>query len=174
MAEVAWAGNARERAVKKRGWGFYASHIGSPGNVYMRRFIFLLPFGLGTIRLHHIVRSDDDRHLHDHPFDFVSFLLSGDYVETTPLTWAPGRKYEPGVDPTKTRAWPRFSIVRKRAEDLHCLSLKRPVWTLVFSGPKRRDWGFATERGWISNHEYLDAFPARAEWRDRGGEVFHG
>lgn len=60
MAEVAWAGNARERAAKKRGWGFYASHIGSP------------------------------------------------------------------------------------------------------------------ELGWVSNHEYLDAFPARAEWRDLGGEVFHG
>lgn len=175
MAEIAWAGNARERAVKARGWGFYASHIGSHGNIYMRRFIFLLPFGLGTIRLHHIMRSDDDRHLHDHPFDFTSFLLSGGYTETTPpeTLFSEADRHIAGRWPKKSRFWPRFSIVKKRAEDLHSLTLERPVWTLVFAGPKRRDWGFATERGWVSNHHYLDEFPLRAEWRDLP-EVRHG
>lgn len=163
-AEVPWAGNMDERLVKQRGWGFYASHIGAPGNIYMRRFILLLPWG-ATLRLHHIMRSDDDRHLHDHPFDFTSFLLTAGYVETT-------RGPVPGF--IQAHFWPRFSIVRKRAEDLHCLSLAGPVWTLVFAGPKRREWGFATERGWISNHRYLDEFPARAEWRDQPGAVING
>lgn len=162
---MSWAGNDRERAVKKRGWGFYASYIGAPGNVYMRRFILLLPFGLGTIRLHNIMRSDDDRHLHDHPFDFVSLLLTGGYFETLPT---------PKVNGSRMRYRPRFSIVRKRAEDLHSLTLTRPVWTLVFAGPKRRDWGFATERGWVPNHRYLDEFPKRAEWRDLPGAVING
>jgi len=166
LAPIPWAGNARERAMKRRGWGFYASHIGSEGSVYMRRFIFLLPFGLGTIRLHNIMRSDDDRHLHDHPFDFVSFLLTGGYLETLPVYSDDGRLLDPQHTSTR-KTWPRFSIIRKRAEDLHALTLERPVWTLVFAGPKRRDWGFATERGWISNHRYLDEFPLRAEWRDQ-------
>jgi hypothetical protein len=185
VAEIAWAGNPRERAVKARGWGFYASHIGAPGNIYMRRFVFLLPFGLGTIRLHNIMRSDDDRHLHDHPFDFVSLLLTGGYIETVPCESCGGsgirsNPYDNAEgcddcwDGRRRIVWPRFSVVQKRAEDLHSLTLERPVWTLVFSGPKRREWGFATERGWISNHRYLDEFPLRADWRDKPGAVLNG
>lgn len=182
---TAWAGNARERAIKKRGWGFYASHIGAPGNIYMRRFILLLPFGLGTIRLHNIMRSDDDRHLHDHPFDFTSFLLNGGYIEAVPCESCGGTRVErdhAGVshpcqdcwDGRRRNVWPRFSIVRRSAEALHSLTLERPVWTLVFAGPKRRDWGFDTEIGWISNERYLDEFPKRAEWRDLPGAVING
>jgi hypothetical protein len=70
------AGNDAEVMTKRRGWGIYASHIG-PGGSYMRRYIFRTPWF--TLRLHHILRSDDDRHLHDHPFDFTSFLLTGGY-----------------------------------------------------------------------------------------------
>lgn len=156
-----FAGNERERAVKARGWGFYASHIGSPGNIYMKRFILLLPWG-ATIRLHGIMRSDDDRHLHDHPFDFVSLLLTGGYFETAPLDGLTSN-----ADTLRAmRFWPRFSVLRRRAEDLHALTLDRPVWTLVYAGPKRREWGFETERGWVHNEHYLDEFPKRAEWRD--------
>lgn len=167
------AGNDREQAVKRRGWGFYASHIGPPGAPYMRRFIFRLPFKLGTVRLHQILRSDDDRHLHDHPFDFVSILLTGSYAETTPTPCdcdAESRGYHYRCDfeisPTRRRIWPRFSIVRKRAEDLHRLTLSRPLWTLVFAGPKRRDWGFATELGWVHNGKYSATFPESAGWGD--------
>jgi hypothetical protein len=58
-------------------FAFFASHIGD----YMHRWIFKHPWG--TVRLHHILRSDDDRHLHDHPFNFVSLLLTGGYTEVT-------------------------------------------------------------------------------------------
>lgn len=58
-------------------WAAYAHHLGD----YMHRWILRTPWG--TLRLHHILRSDDDRHLHDHPFDFTSFLLTGGYLEIT-------------------------------------------------------------------------------------------
>jgi hypothetical protein len=146
------AGNDAEVMTKRRGWGIYASHIG-PGGSYMRRYIFRTPWF--TLRLHHILRSDDDRHLHDHPFDFTSFLLTGGYTETVPCDCGPGC-------PVQVRHWwPCFSIVRKKAEDLHCLKLDRPVWTLVFAGPKRREWGFATEDGWVHNEEYAGRWPER-------------
>lgn len=173
MSEIPWAGNARERAVKKRGWGFYASHIGSTRNdgsenIYMRRWILLLPFGLGTLRVHQIMRSDDDRHLHDHPFDFTSFLLSGGYFESIPCDGRLlfGNSVWPVRQTKVTHYRPRFSIVRKKAEDLHALTLTCPVWTLVYGGPKRREWGFATELGWIHNERYFDHFQHRAEWKD--------
>jgi len=94
------------------------------------------------IRLHKILRSDDDRHFHDHPFDFVSFILHGHYVEVTP---------------DGKRSFFDFDINRKRAEELHRLVLPEggPVWTLVFTGPKRRSWGFQTEAGWVHWREYV-------------------
>lgn len=170
----ALAGNAAEQKTKRRGWGLYASHIG-PGGSYMRRFILRTPWG--TVRLHNILRSDADRHLHDHPFDFVSFLLNGGYRETTPCAACngTGKFIDPDLmwDPRppdcrdcmstgkRLRFWPRFSVVRKQAEDLHCLTIDKPVWTLVFSGPKRRDWGFATEDGWVHNEQYSQRWPER-------------
>ena len=35
----------------------------------------------GSVKLHHILRSDDDRDLHDHPWSFVSVILRGGYWE---------------------------------------------------------------------------------------------
>lgn len=111
---------------------------------YMHRWIAETP--LGTLRLHHILRSDAGRDLHDHPWDFWSLLLTGGYYEVTPdpdVPWA-----------TRGRAIPRWSLVRRKAEDLHQLLLDRPVWTLVWTGPKRRSWGFQTRRGWVNWRQY--------------------
>ncbi len=129
-------------------WSLYVHHLGD----YMHRWLLRTPWG--TLRVHHILRSDDDRHLHDHPFDFTSFLLSGGYVEES----AAGLE-EPHGSMRKSQRWPRFSIVRKRAEEAHRLVLERPVWTFVISGPKRRSWGFHTESGWVNHREYLHLYP---------------
>ncbi len=115
---------------------------------YMHRWLLTLPGGK-MLRLHHILRSDAGRDFHDHPFDFTSFLLTGGYFEYKPITEYPsGKKH-------KFRLWwPRFSIVRKQAEDLHSLELTKPVWTLVLTGPRRRVWGFQTPTGWVPWTEY--------------------
>ncbi|MFY9716316.1 MAG: hypothetical protein WAK40_00025, partial [Thermoplasmata archaeon] len=47
--------------------------------LYLRRFI-LLGTRFGNVYLHHICRSDDDADPHDHPWSFVTFILSGEYV----------------------------------------------------------------------------------------------
>src|SRR5208282_805597 len=39
-----------------------------------------------TCRLHHILRSDEDRHLHDHPWPYVTIILKGGYWEVTPVS----------------------------------------------------------------------------------------
>src|SRR6266853_6456811 len=70
---------------------------------YMRRWTIETP--LGQIRLHHILRSDNDRHYHDHPFDFVSLILSGGYIEHRPNQ--PQRLYLPK------------SVLVRKAKDLH-------------------------------------------------------
>lgn len=106
---------------------------------YMRRWTVKTPWGM--LRLHHILRSDHDRHYHDHPMSFVSLILAGGYIEHRPHQ-AP-RRCAPG------------SVVVRRAEDMHRLQLiGKDAWTLVLTGPVRRAWGFATESGWVHAAEY--------------------
>lgn len=64
---------------------------------YMRRYWFFNPYGsssgenkkrwrfLPSIRVHHILRSDDDRAYHDHPWPFVTVILKGGYYELRPI-----------------------------------------------------------------------------------------
>jgi hypothetical protein len=85
------------------------------------------------IFLHHLHASDEDRALHDHPWSFLTCLLSGGYFEWTPAG----------------RSWRRrFSILYRPAEWQHRLELVRPVWTLVVRFRRRRPWGFITPTGW--------------------------
>ena len=93
-----------------------------------------------SIRFHHIVRSDDDRDLHDHPWDYASLLIDGTLIEVTP-------------DDTVEYTAP--ALIVHRAEDLHRIVLPAgPVWTYVTTGPLVRKWGFLTERGWVPWDQY--------------------
>lgn len=112
---------------------------------YMRRWTFETP--IGAIRIHNILRSDSDRHFHDHPFNFMSLILRGGYVE-----------HRPHREPRA--CWPG-DLVFHRAEDLHYLKIPPHIesgnggtWTLVFAGNERRPWGFHTEDGWIPAGAY--------------------
>lgn len=109
---------------------------------YMHRWLVLTP--LGGVRLHHILRSDAGRDLHDHPWDFVSLLLHGQYTEIREAGSA-GQVYGAG------------SILFRKAETCHRLVLDAPVWTLVLCGPLRREWGFRTGTGWVNWRAYEGA-----------------
>lgn len=92
-----------------------------------------------SVRFHHLL-ADDERDLHDHPWDFASLILVGAYRETTPE----------GV-----HEYEAPTLIRHRAEDLHRLELLSPdAWTLVTTGPIRRHWGFLTPEGWLPWETY--------------------
>ncbi len=130
-------------------WRLGRDEIGTDGTTYMRRWFFWCPwFG---IRVHNILRSDHDRHLHDHPWDFVSLILRGGYQEITEEPHDAG----PCQAVFRSRRFAPGSIVRHRAEDLHRLIVARPAWTIVITGPKRKSWGFMTEDGMVPWREYL-------------------
>lgn len=117
----------------------YASHIYVDGALYMKRWRFGRPDGFG-VRLHHIHRPDPDQELHDHPFDFVSVILSGGYWEETLTS---GRLYSAG------------DVIFRQAETLHRLKHVAPhTWTLVFRGPYRKPWGFVP-RDWTDWRDYV-------------------
>ncbi len=110
---------------------------------YMERFWILRTPWLSA-RLHRILRSDHDRDLHDHPWDYASVILRGGYWEVT----ADGKRwYGPG------------SVVFRRAGHLHRLVLPdgAPATTLFIHRRKRRDWGFRTATGWVDWRTYVSA-----------------
>ena len=94
---------------------------------------------------------DLDRHQHDHPWDFTSIILKNGYNERV------GTKLYP------RRRWDRIS---HSCHDFHKIErlwhpldrdgneLVGPTHTLVFTGPRKHDWGYDTESGWLQHREY--------------------
>lgn len=108
-----------------------------------------LPF---APRVHWIRSSDLDRHLHDHPFGYVTWILSSGYWEVLPVsidprltTNAAGEDREP-----ITWAWHEpGTILRRRATDRHRITVASHAgaWTLFLAFRKVQVWGFYTRTG---------------------------
>lgn len=110
--------------------------IGDGKTAYLERVtIILTPWF--SILFHRINRPDNQRELHDHPWSFFSIVLRGWYGENVPRPGG-GQQY-------KKRRWWNF----KRAESRHSIRFvsRKPVVTLVFTGPRRRKWGFWVDGG---------------------------
>jgi quercetin dioxygenase-like cupin family protein len=114
--------------------------ISQHGEPYMHRYFLLGSQTASSARYHHIVHSD--RHdLHDHPWDFISVILQGSYLETTPTR---EQQYHPG------------DVLVRTAEQLHRLTLLTPsVWTFVTVSTARKTWGYQTDNGWVPWRAYL-------------------
>lgn len=113
--------------------------IGDPA--YLRRWWIVPRNEFQNVYLHEILRDDDDRALHDHPWDNVSLLLAGAYREITP-------------DGTFLRE--AGALIHRRATDSHRLELVggKPCISLFFPGPKVRDWGFHCPQGFVSWQDF--------------------
>lgn len=136
------------------------SDIYFQGSCYMRRWRIgygVLPRWLPGVRVHHIMRSDADREMHDHPFSFVSIILWGGYTEHGPNY---SKRYGPG------------SIVWRRATDLHRLELDRPAWTLVIRGRIKRRWGFVYTGPWQFWEDFVRAKNAQGAGLSQTGRDF--
>lgn len=125
----------------------YSHHLSD----YMRRWIFQHPFG--TVRLHNIRIPDADPDLHDHPWDFVSLILRGGYVEKVPV---PGGN--PATGPFQHLQIKAGGVNVRRSTDAHHIEslIGSSTWSLVFSGQRVRTWGFWTPEGWVQWRKYID------------------
>jgi hypothetical protein len=90
------------------------------------------------ICLHAIYKADDDKHLHNHPWNFIGVVLKGAYTERMPGSKLIPRL--PGMFAKRTRN--QFHKV----EDLH----SPVVYTLNFM------WGFKDEWGYMVNGHFVD------------------
>lgn len=156
---------------------------GADGTPYMTRYT-IVKFRSGrSVLLHHILRDDQDD-LHDHPWDFVSIILKGGYFDVTPglnVHRYELRDSETVFDPYRLCRRPIFErwcrpgrVTQHKARDAHKIRLmptivdggmtRRSSWSLVFTGPKKRDWGFWTPSGWMPWKSYMDMKFGKDNW----------
>lgn len=124
--------------------GKWAQLIGPPDCPIMRRWIFQTP--LGSVRLHHFLRPDDQRHKHDHPWWFITIILKGGYIDRTEVD---GVQYADEVKPGRIRF--------RSSNHSHWVDTQ-DSWSLVFTGRLKRDWGFWTEHGFKPVAQYFTMF----------------
>ena len=60
----------------------WAEKLGYPESPYLVRWTFIF-FGY-SIRIHHWIKSDDNRYFHDHSANLLSIVLKGKYWNVKP------------------------------------------------------------------------------------------
>jgi hypothetical protein len=114
---------------------------------YMRRWWFLR-FGPLQIRVHHILLADIGRDMHDHPWQFRTFILRGGYLEA--------REHAGGV--RRRMRLPGTTAAMRRGE-FHRIAKVAPdgAWTLFVTRGQRQGWGFKSPAGAVIPHEEYGA-----------------
>ncbi|WP_425618078.1 hypothetical protein NA78x_001771 [Anatilimnocola sp. NA78] len=144
---------------------------------YLIRWSMWLPFGC-SLKLHQIVRPDDDRCMHDHPWWFLRIILWGGYTEdvrhafelnetawmldvyTETCVRKPWRPWAP---------WRIYWCPSNFAHRITKLTNGRSSWSLVLCGPRSQEWGFFTRSGWVAWREFVNAaWSKRVLWCEDG------
>lgn len=158
-------------------------HLTSPdGSPYMGRWWLFNPYPpksdgegrrwtwLPSVRIHHIMRADRERHLHDHPWNARTIVLRGWYEEERPS--AATRIDELldvlrfGYDVDAKQHRHDFHRARGYTGRLlfgqyHRISAvsEGGVWTMFWTWRKRGTWGFDVDGVKVPWREYLHEPP---------------
>lgn len=134
----------------------YSPIHGPDGSLYMDRWWLFNPYPapgdysrrgwrdwLPSIRVHHILRPDSDRHLHDHPWDARTFILKGWYTE---------RRLGTGLI-----ARYAGSTARIDHNEYHAIKTVSDggAYTLFVTGKYRGTWGFLVDGRKVKYRDYL-------------------
>ena len=113
--------------------------LGKPECPYLYRWTLII-FGF-TIRLHHWLRSDDNRYFHDHATNLISIILKGHYYNVIPA--------DDSCDTSKCNKIlvKAGSVWKAKAEQRHYLEIPEGgAWTLLLCGRPYNKWGFWVPR----------------------------
>lgn len=110
-----------------------------------------------NIRVHHIRLPDQDRHLHDHPWNARTFILKGGYTEQ--------RQHITASDENSVIIHYRLKKIVRHVGDTaklnygeyHRIIELHPggAWTLFVSGPYQGFWGFLVDGVKVHWRTYL-------------------
>lgn len=115
-----------------------------------------------NVYLHVMLRDDDDRALHDHPWSSLSLLLGsvqdGGFRKSGVL-W---EVFSAGNGLITQRRITAGALVYRSARFAHRLVVPQAgVMTIFVTGPRVREWGFWCERGWRHWEEFTAARDGR-------------
>lgn len=126
-----------------RHWLFNPYGKDAAGNVGPARWE---RWGLPSIRVHHILRADDDAHLHDHPWNARTIVLRGSYFEQRPGGHGDALKWQHGWPEGTRSLYHRTAGYTGRVlfNSYHRISevSEGGVFTLWFTWSYRGTWGF--------------------------------
>ncbi len=100
-------------------------------------------------RVHQILRSDQGRDPHDHPWSYLTIILRGGYHE---------ERYDELGDLVSRKWHGPGSILYRPANSWHRLLLPAgySAWTLFITGPKQQTWGFAVDGKKVPYRDYFE------------------
>ncbi len=146
------------RWCEKRNRIIYVTGKSDPTDVYFIRY-FVVQSKYFNIFIHRFLRSDRDDP-HNHPWDFLTFVVKGGYREHRYLS------IEDGLHSwiiTRTVSFNR--LVFRTATDIHRVELTEelkmkdqalaPI-TICITGPERQEWGFVKQLTLIPWKRYLE------------------
>ena len=128
---------------------------------YLERYYLLFenrpkwfPF---NIVLHKFLRSDDPNcGLHDHPWPWMTIVLSGGYWETTLKgTFWRGPGF---IQACSAKKLHRISIENKKS--------KKSTWTLFIMGKRSKEWGFLNNDKDVSSWEHYQSYLEKKEMKN--------
>lgn len=113
-----------------------------------------------SVYTHYIAKSDEDKHPHSHPWQFLSIILWGSYIETvTEITCMDCQKNLEEMGKNGRDVWlpcpMKYSVFtrmltgmafRKAKYQYHKIKLHCPTYTLVITGRHSDDWGYLIEK----------------------------
>jgi len=119
-----------------------------PVSFWRRPLTWLLQRFDIAVRVHEILRSDEGRDPHDHPWPYVTIVLRGGYYEAVyddDGFWLDTKWHGPG------------SVLFRPSGTWHMLTLPsgRPATTLFITGRKAQTWGFNVNGKKVPYREYL-------------------
>lgn len=129
-------------------------NIAKGDDVYMERYWLFNPLDVETkcikyswipfsIRIHKILKEDQDRHMHDHPWDCRTFILKGQYLEERV-----DGVYARREGTTATIAFDDYHKILHVYGDC--------VYTMFVTGKYKGVWGFLVDGIKIKYKEYLN------------------
>ena len=121
--------------------------IGPAARPYLRRWWLIPRNRWFNVYLHQILRDDDDRALHDHPWCNASWVLAGGYVEHTIAAGGVHRRRARRAG-SWTLRWPTAAHRLEVGAD--------GAWSLFLTGPVVREWGFHCPGGWTPWRRFTD------------------
>ena len=152
------------------------------GELYMNRWWLFNPYpdtgGSGadrsrwqfpiSIRIHHILLPDQDRHLHDHPWNARTIILKAGYIEEREVIsrpakgsvweWLASQGKAPWSESLKLK-FVRFKgqTVTLNYGEFHRITFVQPggAWTIFITGKYRGTWGFDVDGKKVKWRKYL-------------------